>query len=326
MRRREFITLIGGIATWPVVARAQQPALAVIGVLNGQFTAQSANLIAAFRKGLAEAGYIEGRNLAIVYRSAEADVDRLPALAKELVELQVSVLAAIGTPIAALAAKRATATIPIVFITGADPVKLGIVSSLNRPGGNATGVYFLLNELAQKRLELLHQLVPAATAIGFLVNPANPSSQSETSDVQAAARLLGLRVYAEKASSERDIDAAFANFVQERVNALFVAADAYLLDRRDQLVALAASHALPACFSTSAYVAAGGLMSYGPSATDTYRQAGLYTGRVLKGEKPGDLPVVQPTKFDLIINLKTAKALGITVPPSLLATADEVIE
>ena len=327
IRRRAFITLLGGAAAaWPLAARAQQAALAVIGVLNGQFTAQSANLIAAFRKGLAEAGYIEGRNLAIVYRSAEADVDRLPALAKELVELQVSVLAAIGTPIAALAAKRATATIPIVFITGADPVKLGIVYSLNRPGGNATGVYFLLNELAQKRLELLHQLVPAATAIGFLVNPANPSSQSETSDVQAAARLLGLRVYAEKASSERDIDAAFANFVQERVNALFVAADAYLLDRRDQLVALAASHALPACFSTSAYVAAGGLMSYGPSATDTYRQAGLYTGRVLKGEKPGDLPVVQPTKFDLIINLKTAKALGITVPPSLLATADEVIE
>ena len=326
MNRREFISLIGGAAAWPLAARAQQPALPVVGFLSSQSAAEWAVYLAAFRQGLNETGYVEHRNVGIEYRWAEGQYGRLPAFAADLVRLQISVIAATGHSAAALAAKAATATIPIVFITGADPVKLGIVYSLNRPGGNATGVYFLLNELAPKRLELLHQLMPAATTIAFLVNPANPSSQSETSDVQAAARILGLRVHAEKASSERDIDAAFANFVQERVNALFVAADAYLLDRRDQLVALAASHALPACFSTSAYVAAGGLMSYGPSATDAYRQAGLYTGRVLKGEKPGDLPVVQPTKFDLIINLKTAKALGITVPPSLLATADEVIE
>jgi len=327
IRRRDFITLLGAAAAaWPLAAGAQQMALPVIGYLSGQSPNEYAVFLAAFRRGLNETGYVEHRNVGIEYRWAEGQCGRLPALAADLVRLRVSVIAATGTSLSALAAKAATATIPIVFTTGADPVKLGLVSSYNRPGGTLTGVSFLLNELVQKRLGLLDELVPKATEIGFLVNPNEVWLATVMSDVQAAARLLGLAIHVGNASSERDIDAAFANFVQERVNALFVAADAYLLDRRDQLVALAASHALPACFSTSAYVAAGGLMSYGPSATDTYRQAGLYTGRVLKGEKPGDLPVVQPTKFDLIINLKTAKALGITVPPSLLATADEVIE
>jgi putative tryptophan/tyrosine transport system substrate-binding protein len=327
VKRREFITLLGGgAAVWPLATRAQQRALPVIGYLNGQSPNDYATFLAAFRQGLNETGYVEHRNVGIEYRWAEGQYGKLPALAADLVRLQVSVIAATGTPASALAAKGATATIPIVFITGADPVKLGLVSSLNRPSGNATGVSFLLNELAQKRLELLHQLVPAANAIGFLVNSTNPNSQSETGDVQAAARVLGLRVYVENASSESDIGAAFASFVQQRVNAVFVGADAFFVDRRDQVVALAARHALPACYSTSEHVASGGLISYGPRVTDVYRQAGVYTGRVLKGEKPSDLPIMQPTKFELVINLKTAKALGLTVPLSLLSSADEVIE
>jgi ABC-type uncharacterized transport system substrate-binding protein len=296
----------------------------VIGFLNGQSPAEYEGYLAAFRQGLNETGYVEHRNVGIEYRWAGGQYDRLPTFAADLVRLQVSVIAAAGGTASALAAKAATATIPIVFSNGGDPVKLGLVSSFNRPSGNVTGVSILGNELAQKRLELLHQLVRAVTVIGFLVNPTNPNSQSETSDVQAAARVPGLRLHVENASSERDIDAAFARFVQQRVNALFVAADAFFLNRRDQL--LAARHALPATYNSRDVVAAGGLMSYGTSRTDVHRQMGVYTGRILKGEKPADLPVMQPTKFEFVINLKAAKLLGLDVPAQLLALTDEVIE
>jgi putative tryptophan/tyrosine transport system substrate-binding protein len=324
--RRKFITLLGtSAAAWPLGAGAQQP-LPVIGFLNGQSPLEFAGFLAAFRQGLNETGYVEHRDVGIEYRWAQNQYDRLPAFAADLIRLRVSVIAAIGAVAAALAAKAATASIPIVFSNGGDPVKLGLVASFNRPGGNVTGVSFLTNELGSKRLQLLHELVPAATTIGFLVNPANPNSQFDTGEVRAAAGALGLHLHVENAGSDRAIDAAFASFAQQRVHAVFVAADGFFAVQRDQLAALAARHALPASYSGRDQVAAGGLMSYSPSATDAFRQAGIYTGRILKGEKPADLPVLQPTKFEFVINLKTAKALGLDVPEKLLALTDEVIE
>jgi putative ABC transport system substrate-binding protein len=321
-----MIAALGGAATWPLAARAQQQAMPVIGYLNGQSPAESSDRLAAFRRGLNETGYVEHRNVGIEYRWAQGQYDRPPLFAAELVGLQVSVIVATGTTASALAAKAATAAIPIVFLSGGDPVKLGLVSSFNRPGGNVTGVSFLVSELAQKRLELLHELVPTATAIGLLVNPTSPLSQFETSDVQAAARVFGLHLHVENASTESTIDAAFASFVRQQVNAVFVAADAYFTARREQVVALAARHILPASYDAREIVAAGGLMSYDASQTDAYRQIGVYTGRILKGEKPADLPVEQPTKYELVINLNTAKALGLTVPTLMRLLADEVIE
>jgi putative ABC transport system substrate-binding protein len=327
VHRRSFLTLLGtSAAAWPAVARAQQPVMPVIGYLSGQSPAEFDGYLAAFRQGLNETGYVEHRNVGIEYRWAQGQYDRLPAFAADLVRSQVSVIIATGNTRTALAAKAATATIPIVFTSAADPVKLGLVASFNRPGGNVTGVSFLVNELGSKRLQLLHELVPAATVIGLLVNPTAPNSQTETSDVHAAAGVLGLHLHVESASSERDIDRAFERFTQQRVNALFVGGDAFFVAQRDQLAALAARHALPASYNLRDHVAAGGLMSYGTSLTDAFRQVGIYTGRILKGETPADLPVVQSTKFEFVINLKTAKALGLDVPAKLLALADAVVE
>ena len=326
IKRRQFITLLGGAATWPLAARAQQPAVPLVGWLNSETPSGYAPMVAAFRQGLSEAGFVEGRNVTIEYRWAQGHNDRLPALAAELVRRPVAVLAAAGTP-SALAAKAATTTIPIVFSTAADPVGEGLVVSLNRPGGNTTGVTNLGAELVQKEMEMLHQMVPTATVIAALVNPTNPAlAEPATKDVQAAARTLGLQVHVIQASSERDIDIAFATLVRLRADALLVCPDAFLLSRRDQIAALALRHAKPAIYFQREFAAAGGLMSYGPSVPDGYRQIGLYAGRILKGERPGDLPVQQSTKLDFVINLTTAKALGLDVPFYLQQLADEVIE
>jgi len=326
MRRRDFIKLIGGAtAAWPLAARAQQAAMPVIGFL-GPTTAQGdAPYVAAFRQGLQQAGYREGQNVAIEYRWAEGQNDRFPAMAADLVCRQVTAIAVLGPP-AALAAKAATSTIPIVFVTGRDPVELGLVASLARPGGNLTGVVTLSGELGLKRLELLHELVPTATTLALLVNPTYPNAEALASTLQAEARILGLQLQVLHASTEREIDQVFATLVQLRAGGLVIATDPFFLTRSEQFAALALRHAIPSIFQYRAFATAGGLMSYGTSIEDLNRQAGIYTGRILKGEKPADLPVQQATKVELIINLKTAKALGLTIPLSLLGRADEVIE
>lgn len=328
MRRREFITLSGGAAaSWPLGARAQQSAMPVIGFLGAASPGVYADRLSAFRRGLQEQGYVEGQNVAIEYRWAEGEIGRLPALATELVRRQVAVIAAGGGTPAALAAKASTATIPVVFAVAVDPVAAGFVASLNRPGGNLTGVTDLNVEIGPKRLALLHELVPSATIIGLLVNPSNPAiGEPYSRAVQAAARTLGLQLHVLHASTEGEIDAIFANLAQLRAGALVVAPDVFFYSRAEQIAALTVRHAMPAIFQSPVFTAAGGLMSYGGDEGEYYRQLGIYTARILKGEKPADLPVQQASKVELIINLKTARALGITVPQSLLTTADEVIE
>jgi putative ABC transport system substrate-binding protein len=334
MRRRDFIMLLGGAVAppilWPLAARAQQPAAPVIGFLyggsRGSPDSRVDHVLSVFRQGLAESGFVEGRNVAIEYRWAEYAYDRLPGLAAELVRRQVAVIVSIGGPAGTLAARAATTTIPIVFSIGGDPVQLGLVMSLNRPGGNLTGITNLNAEVLPKRLELLHELAPAATSVAALINPTSPAAETQSRDLQAAAGALGLELHVLHASSEREFDTVFATLARLRAGGLVIAGDGLFVDRSEHLGALALAHAMPAIFQFREFVAAGGLMSYGRLGYDGSRLVGVYTGRILKGEKPADLPVQQSTKIELIINLKTATALGLAVPPALLARADEVIE
>jgi putative ABC transport system substrate-binding protein len=325
MRRRDFFALLGGAAAWPVTARAQQAAMPVIGYVGGGSSRPSDVGLAAFRQGLKETGYVEGQNVAIEFRWAEGQYDQLPALAAGLVRRGVAVI--VATPgIAALAAKAATATIPIVFNSGVDPVGAGLVASLNRPGGNLTGITQLSVELGPKRLELLHQVVPTATVLAAVLNPTNTNFETQSRNLQAAARGLGLQLQVLHVSTDDDFDKIFATVSQSRASALLIGPDQFLFSRNEQIAALALRHGVPAMYQWREFTTAGGLLSYGASQTDVYRLVGIYTGRILKGEKPADLPVQQSTKIEMSINLRTAKALGLTIPPNLLATADEVIE
>jgi putative ABC transport system substrate-binding protein len=326
MKRRQFIALLGGAAAWPLAASGQQSAVPLIGFLSSRASDDTPNLTAAFHQGLKETSYAEGQNVAIEYRWANNQHERLPELAADLVRRGAGLIAAFGGNVSALAAKAATATVPIIFAVGGDPVELGLVASLNRPGGNLTGVSLLLGLLGAKRLELMRELVPTPTIIAVFINPTNPSARIYAQDAEQAAHALGQQIQILSASSDRDIEAAFAALAPLRAGAVLVTTDAFFIGRREQLVALAARYAVPAIYEYREFSAAGGLVSYGPSIADAYRQAGIYAGRILKGTKPADLPVLQPTKFELVINLKTAKALGLSVPDTLLARADEVIE
>jgi putative ABC transport system substrate-binding protein len=324
MRRRDFIGIFGSAAAWPLAARAQQPAMPVIGFLNGQSRESFAHLVEAFRLGLSERGYVEGRNVAIEYRWAQGDLDRLPWLASDLVNRHVVVLVATGG--ADRFAKAATATILIVFTTGGEPVRTGLVASFNRPGGNATGVSVFTTVLEAKRIELLRELVPKAALIAVFLDPTFEGADIQLHEVEAAARAIGQQIRILNVSTDSEMETAFASVTEMRANALAVVGNPFLNSRRNQIVALAARHAIPAIYELREFAAAGGLMSYGPSITDVYRQVGVYTGRILQGEKPADLPVLQPTKFELVINLKTAKTLGLSIPLTLQVAADEVIE
>jgi putative ABC transport system substrate-binding protein len=327
MRRRQFITLLGGATAWPLAARAQQTALPVIGLVNGGAANESTDRVRAFGKGLGESGYVEGQNVTVEYHWLDGRFDRLPALMAELVSRRVAVIATPANTPGAIAAKAATATIPIVFSVGQDPVGLGLVASLARPGGNVTGINVFVQEVAAKRLGLLHELVPKALRVGVLLNPESAViAETTLREVQEATRAIGLQIHVLNASTSGEIEAAFATLARERADALFVAGDSFFTSRRVQFITLAARDRIPAAYGDRENVAAGGLMSYGTDVVDSYRQVGVYTGSILKGAKPADLPVVQSTKFELVINLQTARALGIEVPPLLLAIADEVIE
>jgi putative tryptophan/tyrosine transport system substrate-binding protein len=325
IRRREFITLLGGAAAWPIAARAQQPAMPVVGYLSSLAQAVSVHFDAAFRRGLSEMGYVEGQNVAIASRWITDSYDPLPTMAADLVQRQVAVICALGPP-AVLAAKAATAGIPIVFVTGADPLKFGFVASFNRPGGNITGIWIVSTVLAQKRLQLMRELLPKAELIALLVNPTSPVAAPQSQDAQAAARALGVKLNVLNAVTEDDLDRVFATLVQQQADALFVSADPFFYSKREHVVALAARHGIPTLYEIREYVEVGGLMSYGTVFRDGYYKGGIYAGRILKGVKPAELPVEQVNKLEFVINLKTAKTLGLQIPPNLLAIVDEVVE